>query len=111
MCVVSMVNDHYWDKWRPTWPTQPPYNPNEPFIAPEPKYPTPEEIQEMLKKLNPAPPPPTAEEIEEFRRLLERAREYDKRMNQQGCDTTDKKAALKALAEFWGINIDFIDGD
>jgi hypothetical protein len=52
MCVLSMVMEHKWDEWNRRYP--PPYT--------------------ALYSL-----PPTLEEINEFRRLLDRAREYDRR--------------------------------
>ena len=64
MCVVSMIMDHYGDEWQRRyrqWPILP---------MPGINYPIP-----------PAPPAPSQAELDEFRRLLERAREYDKRNN------------------------------
>ena len=79
MCVVSMVMDHYRERWEPMrWITYP-----EPAI--------------------------TQEEVEEFRRLLDRAREYDKKHNQPDCELDEKRAALKKIAEEMGIDISFID--
>lgn len=84
MCVVSMVMDHYRDRWEP-WQHKPIINvaPPEPQISPE--------------------------EVAEFKRLLERAREYDKQHNQADCELDEKKAALKAIAKALGVNIDFVD--
>lgn len=89
MCAVSMIMDHYWDKWpkpnpTPHWP-QP--NPLQPYIPPN---------------------LPTAEEIEEFRKLLERARKYDKDNNEPDCELQEKKDRLKKLADELGIKIDFL---
>jgi hypothetical protein len=78
MCVVSMVMDHYQEKWGPlTWPAPP-----TPAISPE--------------------------EVAEFRRLLDRAREYDARNNEPDCEMADKKAAIKRIADQLGVEIDFI---
>lgn len=82
MCVVSMVMDHYKDKWNTPKP------PIVPFIYPK---------------------IPSQDEIDEFRKLLERAREYDKKNNQPHCENDEKKALLKKLASEWGINISFVD--
>ena len=92
MCVVSMVMDHYWDKWRYIKPTPWEYPPSTP---PVPDWP-------------PPPPPITPEEIEEFRKLLERAREYDKRNNEPDCELQEKKDRLLKLADELGIKIDFV---
>lgn len=82
MCVVSMVMDHYWDKWRE--------NPGSITVTPQIVY------------------PPTQEEVDEFRALLKRAREYDKKHNQPDCELEEKKQKLMKLADELGIKIDFI---
>lgn len=80
MCVVSMVMDHYREKWQPTTTGT--------FIT--------------------WPQMPTQEEIDEFRRLLERAREYDKRHNEPDCELDEKRQALKKIADQMGIDISFV---
>lgn len=88
MCTVSMVMDHYYEKWYPVvYPTQ---TPNVTIAVT-------------------GEPPITDEEIREFRKLLERAREYDRRMNQPDCEMAEKKDALKKLAKALGVDISFID--
>ena len=89
MCVVSMVADHYWDKWN-----KPPYT-----LPPTPVFPVPSVI--------PTPQMPSQEEIDEFQRLLRRAREYDKKHNEPDCELEEKKARLLKLAEDLGIKISF----
>jgi hypothetical protein len=85
MCTVSMVMDHYWDKWQP-------YQPSNPFVP-----------------IGVVPLPAISkEEIEEFRRLLERAREYDKRNNEPDCELAQKRERVKRLAEELGVKIDFL---
>lgn len=85
MCAVSMIMDHYHDKWkRPkpyTYPNVPAW-PSQPIITPE--------------------------EIAEFKRLLERAREYDKQNNEPDCEMEEKKDRIKKLADELGVKIDFI---
>jgi len=84
MCVVSMVYDHFYDKWR-----QPPYTiPILPFV--------------------PYIPAISTSEIEEFRKLLERAREYDKRNNEPDCELEEKRKRLKDLAKELGVDISFV---
>ena len=87
MCVVSMVMDHYRDKW-------------EPYVQQPTVWPV------VIGKI---PPTITAEEVAEFRRLLERAREYDKRMGQPDCEVDDKRQILKRIAAALGIDISFVD--
>ena len=83
MCVVSMVMDHYWDRWYPRVIDPPIYT-----YTPVPAI--------------------TQEEVDEFRRLLERAREYDKRNNEPDCELDSKKAKVKDLADKLGVKIDFL---
>lgn len=109
MCTVSMIMDHYGDKWRPLvqpWPE--PYQPwttNPPQPQPQ-KALTPEDVARILA---PKPPVISAEEIAEFRRLLDRAREYDKRNNEPDCELAEKRDALKVIAAALGVDISFID--
>ncbi len=93
MCVQSMIMDHTQDEWWRRW-----QNELKTGISPGP-YPT-------------KSPPVTQEEIDEFRRLLERAREYDKRNNEPDCEMESKKQKLRDLAKELGIEdkIEFIDG-
>ena len=61
MCVVSMVFDHYWEMWN--------------------------ERRRQVPWVQPAVYPPMypvipQSEIDEFRKLLDRAREYDRKNNE-----------------------------
>ncbi len=85
MCVVSMIMDGYHDNWGRRKLT-------EPWIAP-PIY--------------PSPPLITPQEVEEFKRLLERAREYDKKNHEPDCELQEKKDKLSKLAEELGVKIVF----
>lgn len=87
MCAVSMIMDHYHDKWA----TRSPY-----YYEINIPYPTQTE------------PPITDAEIREFRELLERARQYDKTHNQPDCELESKKQKVRELAEKLGVTIDFL---
>lgn len=87
MCVVSMVMDHYHDKWKPLLPTYP-------TIPTQPVQP----VQTI----------PQAD-IDEFYKLLERAREYDRKNNEPECELQEKKDALQAIAKALGVTIKFED--
>lgn len=92
MCVVSMVMDHYWDKWQP-------------YVHPgtgTTGVPMPNIAIRVLPSVI------SDEEIAEFRKLLERAREYDKRNNEPDCELEEKRSRLKKLAEELGVRIEFI---
>jgi hypothetical protein len=99
MCVVSMISDHYYDKWRRLVPE--PYEVPQPYRPVNPWLPTP--------SVKPTVPPISDEEIEEFRRLLERAREYDRANNEPDCEMEEKKRRLKELADLLGVDISFVD--
>jgi hypothetical protein len=82
-----MVMDHYSERWEPyTIPTQP-------VIVPI---------------VVPSSPRISEDEVKEFRRLLERARQYDKDHGEPDCELESKKQRLLKLAEELGIKIDFV---
>ena len=95
MCVVSMVYDHYYEKWKNTPP------PPNPYIYPPPPYP-------IMPWVAPPSGLPTQQELEEFRRLLERARKYDIETGQKDCELEEKKRKVKELAESFGLDIEFV---
>ena len=101
-----MIYDHYTDEWgRRLRPYEP--MPASPWVLP--MQPTPEETQRDLADIfRPKPPAITAAEIEEFRKLLDRAREYDKRNNEPECELDSKRQALKTLAAELGVEITFL---
>lgn len=80
-----MIMDHQYDKWYT-------YLPLNPLVQP---------VDRIKKDI-------TQEEIDEFRRLLERAKEYDKRNNEPNCELSEKKQKLLDLAKELGVEIDFI---
>lgn len=88
MCTVSMIMQHYDDKWS--------------------KY-----IEDAAKIYEPTVtisyPTITPEEIAEFRELLERARQYDIRHNQPNCELESKKKKVRDLADMLGVKVDFLD--
>lgn len=91
MCTVSMVMDHYGDGWRRQyWPTGPQTGPFNPSIIPPIGM-------------------PTQREVDEFRRLLERAREYDRRNGEPDCELDEKRQMLKQMAAALGVDISFVD--
>lgn len=82
MCTVSMIMDHYRDTWQPRTDWGQLGSPVWPLIS--------------------------AEEIAEFKKLLERAREYDKRHNEPDCELDSKKQTLLDLAKQLGVEINFL---
>lgn len=107
MCTVSMIMDHYNDKWRQRLPNTYP----EPYSWPSQMPPTqtvPDGLGALAEFLKPKTPAITPEEIAEFRALLERAREYDRRNNEPDCELDTKRQALKDIASQLGVEISFV---
>jgi len=100
MCTVSMIMDHYGDRWqqilRDPYRQDHPYRVTWPTTA-SPTYPTP-----------PTAPMVSRDEVEEFRKLLERAREYDKRHSEPDCELAEKKERVLRLAKDLGVEISFL---
>ena len=105
MCVVSMVGDHYNDKWKDLYNQQPtitqpiPVYPsvitvgdNTP-IGTNNIFPTREEF-DALKK-----------EVEEMKKLLIKAKIYDEKNNEPNCEMEEKITLLKKVAELVGISL------
>lgn len=93
MCVVSMVGDHYRDKWAPKFPDDGvPYTPYNPWPAI-----TPVSRQEFddLKR-----------EVKEMIALLKRAKKYDEDNNEKDCEIADKMDFLRRVAKSVGIDFD-----
>ena len=90
MCVVSMIGDHYTDKWRPY--TVPYTNP----VITVTKFPevTSQEFQDLKK------------EVLEMKELLKKAIQYDKDHNEPHCEIEDKVKTLKAMAEAMGVSLE-----
>jgi hypothetical protein len=110
MCVVSMIGDHYRDKWRDSpWIT--PYT--SPYQVPQPEYP----LDPPSKRKTVAEPPISKEEfdalkreVEDLKKLLERAKEYDARNGEPECETDEKMEVLRKVAELVGVDLDSVIG-
>lgn len=101
MCVVSMIGDHFGDKFRnpQQWPGLQPYvqphapmAPTSPVILPPPIS---REEFEALKK-----------EVEEMRVLLRRAKIYDEQNGEPDCEIEEKMALLRRVAQLVGVSLD-----
>lgn len=101
MCVVSMIGDHYrdkWDKWKDIYPNPYPINPWPERPGPgslgyTPPIVTKEEF-DALKK-----------EVEEMKALLIRAKEYDEKNGEPDCEMSEKVELLKKIAEMVGVDL------
>lgn len=92
MCVVSMVGDHYRDKWGDRWPGAIPATPFQPF------NPIPVISREEFDALK--------KEVEEMKALLKRAKEYDERNNEPDCEIDEKMDLLRKVAKLVGVSLD-----
>ncbi len=94
MCVVSMIGDHYNDKWKDLFPNIP--------ISPTPPYNQrsifPEITREEFNQLK--------KEVEDLKELLKRAKIYDEKNNEPNCEIETKMAFLREVAKFVGIDLD-----
>lgn len=88
MCVVSMIGDHYSNKWG---------NPL-PGINIQPDVLADKEILKQLAELK--------KEVLEMKELLKLAIEYDKRTNQLDCENEEKIKVLKDVANLVGVSLD-----
>jgi len=85
MCVVSMVGDHFSEKWQ-----QPNYT--QTFT----NWPSVSRAEfDALKK-----------EVEEMKQLLIKAKIYDERNNEPNCEMEEKIAKLREIAKLVGIDLD-----
>lgn len=84
MCVVSMVGDHYRDKWQDQW-----LNPNR--IIPGPS----QQDFDALKK-----------EVQDLKELLKRAKKYDRDNGEPDCEVDEKMDLLRKVAQKVGVNLE-----
>lgn len=113
MCVVSMIGDHYRDKWEPapwfpdnipvrpapmpTWPPLPPVEGKPLPIVIQPEV-TKEQFDELKK------------EVLEMKELLKRAIKYDQDNGEPECQIEEKMELLRKVAEMVGISLDDVIG-
>lgn len=101
MCTYSMVLAGKIDDWdRRYVQPLPPYVVPQPVLVPQP-YPVPVPCPYV-------PQMPSQQEIDEFRRLLERAREYDKKNKEPDCENEEKRQKIRDLAKQLGVDVSFV---
>lgn len=93
MCTVSMIGDHFNEKWQDIkWPQYPNVLPNTVTHY----VPSPSRAEfEALKK-----------EVLEMKELLKRAVKYDEDNGQPHCEQDEKIAMLKKIAGWVGVSLD-----
>jgi hypothetical protein len=97
MCVVSMIGDHYRDKWEP-WVS--PMNPNNPWTI-YPANPLPTELPISRQEFD-----ELKREVAEMVALLKRAKKYDEDNGEPNCELDEKMAILRKVAELVGVDLD-----
>ena len=95
MCTVSMIGDQWQRDFTPRFPPQIPYD----RIDLE-EYKLPEISRAEFEELK--------EEMRELKKLLLAAKEYDEKTGQPDCETDDKMALIKAVAEAVGVDFDSV---
>ena len=90
MCVVSMIGDHYRDKWIDRWPTLPNWPPATVTVTAISR----QEFDDLKK------------EVSEMKELLKRAKEYDERTGQPDCEIDEKMDLLRKVAKLVGVDLD-----
>lgn len=93
MCVVSMIGDHYNDKFDPLRQYM------QQGIASTLNYGVSQAEFDKLKK-----------EVEEMKALLKRAKLYDEANNELNCEMEEKVKFLKQIAEAVGVDLSEIFG-
>lgn len=95
MCVLSMIGDHYREKWHREWPVF--------FPVTTPTMPTISFI---------AVPPVSREEfdalklqVDEMVSLLKRAKIYDEEHGEPECEIEEKMALLREVARLVGVDL------
>ena len=97
MCTVSMIGDHFHDKWTDPWPYQTIPAPLAPTVTISPHYP-PEVTKAEFEKLR--------QEVLEMKALLKRAKLYDEKNGEPDCEIEDKMELLRRVAKAVGVDLD-----
>lgn len=98
MCVVSMVSDHYKDKWSDPNSGMYSYTGISSAAAYNSLFVSRLEFEELKK------------EVLEMKELLKKAKEYDDRTNQPNCEIEEKMELLKKIAKVFNVDLDDVLG-
>lgn len=103
MCVVSMIGDHYRDRWPDQYPWA------QPWVLPP--------NGGAVTITWPSTPAVSREEFEALRRdvlemkeLLKKAKAYDERNNEPECEVDEKMDVLRRVAKLVGVDLDDVLG-
>lgn len=98
MCTVSIIGDHYSDRWK--WVPQYP-----PVVVPN-VNPRPQDYNIVYSGISRAEFDALKREVEEMKELLIAAKRIDEVTGQPDCEMADKVAVLRRVAELVGIDLD-----
>lgn len=103
MCVVSMVGDHFRDRWSDPirWPVSSypfPQVPAFPDVVSVHRTVTRQEFDELKRQ------------VLEMKELLERAVKYDAANGEPGCEIDEKMDLLRRVAKLVGVDLDDVIG-
>ena len=84
MCVVSMIGDHFHDKW------------NQPYYK---------EITTNISEISKKDFDDLKKEVLEMKELLKKAIKYDKDNNEPNCEVEEKLETLKKVAALLGVDL------
>lgn len=87
MCTVSMIGDHFNEKWN------------------QPNY---QQIFTNIPEITKAEFDALKKEVEEMKALLKRAKIYDKQNGEPNCELNEKIEMLEKIAEIVGLNLEDI---
>lgn len=96
MCVVSMIGDHYHNKWR---------DPGYQDLFKQITQPTHADLKKVEDKIE-----ALRKEVKEMKELLKRAKIYDEKNNEPNCEIEQKLETLRKVAELVGVNLDELIG-
>ncbi len=88
MCMVSVIGDLHKDKF-----TKPPYAPDYDFAAYTQAV-TRAEFEALRK------------EVSDMKKLLEMAKDYDRKHNEPNCEVEEKMSLLRKVAKAVGVDLD-----
>lgn len=106
MCVVSMVGDHYADKWR----DKPWVSPRQPFRVYPDGWPWADEGTRIENPISRQEFDALRKEVEEMKELLKRAVKYDEDNDEPHCEVEDKMDLLRRVAAAVGVDLDDVIG-
>lgn len=113
MCVVSMIADHYEDKFRREYwekifqPSGFPLTGSNPFSDPIPdsQEPITDPLPSISENVTREEFEQLKKEVQEMKELLRKAKQYDERTNQPHCEKEEKIQLLRKIAELVGVDL------